>query len=291
MKKWIYASLVLSLLFSCSKIDDTTGETEKEIAEKSNSGHKPDGKGGPKVDKNSGLPVKFKLEASDVEKNIFEMAAFRVSVEGNDLPFMYVFYLSESYDSIVWKVSGEDKGLKIFSHTSNSSDFSFRWSHHFFFPGEYQTYLLGYKENKVIYSDTTGIKITDKKEFLGYDWAEVDGSVRHSVGYHNSLSENRFTTFQSVNNNRPGVTFSLWNNPPDGDKILSDCISRLYSSPLYGRKEEELLAKKYRALFNYTKEEATPLSIWITPASKIVLLKNGPEYGHREYEIYAEPNR
>ncbi|MCS2712817.1 hypothetical protein NXW16_04285 [Bacteroides thetaiotaomicron] len=44
--------------------------------------------------------------------------------------------------------------------------------------------------------------------------------------------------------------------------------------------------EKYDNLFTYKKEQAYPICIWITPKSKIALIKD--EF-FDEYQLYAEP--
>lgn len=74
------------------------------------------------------------------------------------------------------------------------------------------------------------------------------------------------------------------------EKILSDYITALYSSPTYDLTDDTLL-EKYNSLFTYKKENAYPQYIWLTPKSKIVLLKCYDKIFTKyfEYEIYAEP--
>lgn len=284
MKKWLYFLFTALIFSSCSGVDD-------EVLGKDDEGSADDG-GSDNVE--SELLV-VNLNVKEAQKNIFDLVEFDIAPEKS----MSIADLAEHYDSLVWKVSGLEGSYKVFEYTDYSSSFSFKWSHNFFIPGEYETFLLGYKDDKVIYSDTIPVKIADEKDFLGYNWKDIKGSIGHSVGYEDVLLEdNDIVTYQDMHQDTPSVVLSLWLNGHQdeqafirkSEKILSDYITSLYSSPIYDLTDDALL-EKYNSLFTYKKENAHPQCIWLTPKSKIVLLKCYDKIftNYFEYEIYAEP--
>lgn len=282
--KSFYILLLLTIVFACSSDDDPINEIEIPEEEVDKPGD--DGDDDKKI-------VTFKLNVSKNEVNIFEMIEFNVNVDDMG-PLAPLFSLREVYDSIVWSVSDVEGRYKIFQHSHDESDshvqFKFGWGHDFFLPGEYDTYLHGYKDNKVIYGDTLSVNITDNKDFLGYNWIDIKGSLGHSSGCHSVLSDYELATYQNVYDGVPGITFFIWNTSgrPSGI-ILSDYITKLYGFPKYDNDNETLLLEKYDELFNYKEEGSIPEAIWTTTSSLIVLLKVPHRLDNRKYEIYAEP--
>ncbi|WP_288206971.1 hypothetical protein [uncultured Parabacteroides sp.] len=285
MKKWLYLVFTALFFFSCSEIDDNIPDNNDE----DNNGDKDN------IENENDMPV-LNLYVNTDQKNIFDLMEFQIQTEGT----VMLSDLRAHYDSVVWKVSGLDGSYKIFERTDFSSSFSFKWSHNFFFPGEYETFLLGYKEDKLIYkSDTLPIKITDDKDFLGYNWKDIKGFIGHGTGYVDVLFKDRdIVTFQDMHQDTPSVELSLLLNGNQdeqafilkSEKILSDYISSLYSSSIYDLTDDTLV-EKYNKIFTYKKENAYPQCIWLTPKSKIVLLKCYDKYfkDYFKYEIYAEP--
>ena len=157
MKKIFYCFLLLTFfVLSCSKEEaDMDGSQNKETENKE---------------------IKIILEAETSSQNIFAPIVFYQSFDfGKDAPC-----LSEVYDSIVWKSSHSPNSFKVFSHSNYARYVEttfFKWAHVYYSPGTYKTYLLGYKNNEIIYSsDTISIDITNKKDFLAFNWKDVTDS-------------------------------------------------------------------------------------------------------------------
>lgn len=284
MRKWLYFLFTALVFSSCSGDDD-------DMFGKGDDGNGDDGGSG---NAENELFV-LNLNVKEDQKNIFDLVEFGILPEKS----ITLAGLREHYDSLVWKVSGLEGSHKVFEYTDYSSSLSFKWSHNFFLPGDYETYLLGYKDDKVIYGDTMSVKIVNDKDFLGYNWKDIEGSIGHSVGYVDVLLEDKNkVTYQDMHQNTPSVELSLWLNGHqdeqafirESEKMLSDYITSLYSSPTYDLTDDALL-EKYNSLFTYKKESAYPQCIWLTPKSKIVLLKcyDNIFTDYFVYRIYAEP--
>ena len=276
MKNLFYSLAVLLFISSCSKTDNSIFPDDMDDDEGNN---------------NVENIIPLKLEIEETQKNIFEHAVFKLFPDKN---FM-LFPLMDVYDSITWKVSNIDGRMKVLEQTDHSGRFTQQWSHHFYLPGKYQTYISGYKNNKIAYSDTTEIEIINTKDFLRYNWKDIHGSIGHSTGYVDALCEEySFATFENIHEGMPSVTVYLRDEKKDNKptflekskKVFIDYINSLYSTlPDYNETDNTLL-EKYDNLFTYKKEQAYPICIWITPKSKIALIKD--EF-FDEYQLYAEP--
>ncbi len=278
MRKLLHLISFTFLLFSCSE-DNHIGSTDGM-----------DNGGG------SELPekiIELKLKAKNETVNIFELMQFNLFSNEN----FTGLDLMNSYDSVIWKVADLPGGYKIFSYSNNSFEFSYQWSHNFYIPGKHNCYLLGYKNNEVIHSDTIEINIHNNKDFLEYYWKDIKGSIGHSTGYHDSLQKGySFSTYQDIHDGIPCISFFVrCSNPKDENnfiliskQILYDHINSLYSFPSYDMNEPDILLEKYN-LFNYKYSNAHPHCIWITPESRIVLIERYDGI-YNNFEIYAEPN-
>lgn len=276
MRNLIYILFILLLIPSCSDTDsnllpDTNNEEEN----------------------NTNKIIPLKLEIKESEKNIFEDVEFSLL---HDKSFM-IFPLLEVYDSIVWKVASIDGSLKLLedSERSRGSHFIHLWSHRFHNPGKHKTYVLGYKNDEVIYSDTVEIEITNNKDFLCYNWKDIQGSIGHSEGHIDLLNDYEFITYEDMYHGVPSVLVMICDKKKDNKpaflnrskKIFIDYINSLYStSPTYTETDDNIL-EEYDYLFIHKIKNSYPVCIWITSKSRIALIKD--EF-HNEYQLYAEPN-
>ena len=261
MKNLLNVLFILLFISSCS---DTDNSAFPEINDEE--------------ENNTEKIIPLKLEIEDTRKNIFDYAVF--GLFPND--YFIMFSLSDVYDSITWKVSNLDGSLKIFKQTEGSAKFIRQWSHSFYSPGKYKTYVSGYKNKEVISSDTVEIEITNTKDFLCYNWKDIKGPTG-AVGYENVLK--RFMTLSRMRiciKESPSVSLYIRDKEKDdrpaflirSKKILTDYINSLYNTtPVYDE-TDDILLKKREELFVYKEENTYPLCIWITPKSRIVLIKN-----------------
>lgn len=273
MRNLLSILFILLLVSSCS---DTGNNTIPEIIDES--GHT--------IEK----VIPLDLEIEETQKNIFDYAVFNLFPD----QYSVMFSLFDVYDSITWKASNLDGSFKIFQYTTRGASFIHQWSHAFTSPGNYKTYVLGYKNNEVIYSDTAEVKITNNKDFLCYNWKDIKGSIGHGISYIDVLNDYEFSTFENMHQGIPSVTVFLIDKKKDNKpaflkkskKIFTDYINSLYSTqPVHYETENDLL-EKYNDLFIYKPKSTYPTCIWITPKSKIALIK---EEIHNEYQLYAEP--
>lgn len=275
MKNLLNILFILLFISSCSDTDSNTfPEIDDEEEEKDNT---------EKI-------IPLKLEIEETKKNIFDYAVFGLFPD----KYGVMFSLFDVYDSITWKVANLEGSFKIFEHTTHGAHFVRQWSHSFYTPGKYKTYVLGYKDSKVIYGDTVEIDITNTKDFLCYNWEEVKEGT-NGIGYIDVLNDYEFSTFEDIHQGVPSVQVLIIDKKKDNKpaflekskKIFIDYINSLYSTlPAYKETDKNFL-EKYNDLFMYKIKSSYPVCIWITPKSKIVLVK---EEIHNEYQLYAEPN-
>ncbi|WP_455669051.1 hypothetical protein [Phocaeicola sp.] len=243
----------------------------------------------------------LKLGAEQNAMNIFTMAKFSLLDEDKNGLHVTDWELAERYDSLTWIIAGQKGSQMLFSWELGDgfagTSLTFGWSHNFYLPGHYETCLLGYKDNKIIYSDTLAIDVSNQKDFLMYNWNEIEGiENKGGIGYHNAINENyTLGTFPQMHGKVPSVELSFWNSlGEDENKFAQKCDTELYNyicsvyqQPAFDRDSQEL-ADKYNTLFAYKAKNATPHAIWLTTKSKIVLLMKEKE-DWNEACIYAEP--
>ncbi len=239
-----------------------------------------------------------KMNAKEKEGNIFDLMEFNLfSYSEKDFTLLD---LTEAYDSLVWTCCNTNQRFRLLEHSWNSTHFTWKWSNCFFLPAEYKTCLQGYKNSKVVSGDTISINIANNKDFLGYNWKDVVRTDRYNTGYQNVfLKEYDFVSYAIITDGVPFACLYIVDHMNiekpvfalKSKQILFDYMCSLYSKPTYSQDNVSLLTN-YNELFKNKKDGAVPECIWITPKSKIVLLK---EYdGVKEYfkyKIYAEPSR
>lgn len=234
MKKRFYCLLLTFFALSCSKEEaDMDGDKNKETENKD---------------------IKIILEAEKSSQNIFAPIVFYQSFDfGKDAPC-----LSEVYDSIVWKSSHSPNSFKVFSHSNYARYVEttfFKWAHVYYSPGTYKTYLLGYKNNEIIYSsDTISIDITNKKDFLAFNWKDVTDSS-FITGYANNLDEYHLSTQTHIHQGIPSVVLYARSEKYEkggsikSKQILYDYINSFFSLPNYTATSDESLRKEFSTIF------------------------------------------
>lgn len=284
MNKLFYVLIAVLLVTSCSEAVDNLDIPEE-------------GEGG--GNENVEKPIlKLELDAKSKQGNIFDPIILYAGTEKG----VSFGELDDFYDSIMWKVNKLAGSHEIYKYTISDgvyeAHFVPQWSHHFSLPGKYETYLVGYKDAKVVYSDTLEIQITNNKDFLGYNWKDITQKGDSRLVYVDVLSRvYEFGTFQNIYQGTPSVELSLSKkkyNEEENDasqqeskNILLNYISALYKAPTY-LETDPLLQEKYDQLFRNKQKDAYPQCIWLTPKARIVLLKCEAEWLNR-YVIYAEP--
>lgn len=284
MKRLLYSLLCTFFLFSCS------GTTEDIIPDNPSTG----GEGG--TDNTIGN-CHIKLGVKQNVRNIFEHSEFNIRFKGE--PSYTLVDISNAYDSIVWVVSGQQGRRSVFIGYNSQhpgTSLTWIWSHRFYSPGHYEARLHGYKDNKIVCSDTLQLDITDNKDFLGWNWNELT-HLNQSIGHINALNKHyELSTYAAVSpQGIPSIELSLCNSLCEDEKqfsqksdtVLYNYITSLYRRPTYDRNSSELAAK-YNTLFSNKKENVQPCAIWLTRNAKIVLLRRDVKYSERSW-IYAEP--
>lgn len=241
----------------------------------------------------------IKLGVNQNVLNIFESSEFNIRFKFEGKTSYTLADISEAFDSIDWVVSGQQGRLRVFVGSNSQhpgTSLTSLWSHRFYSPGEYEACLHGYKDNKIVFSDTLQVNVTDNKHFLGWNWNELT-DLNENTGHINALNKHyELTTYATVSpQGVPSIELNLWNSLVEDEKqfsqksdtVLYNYITSLYRRPTYDRNSSEL-ADKYNTLFSNKKENVQPCAIWLTRNAKIVLLRKDVKYSERCW-IYAEP--
>ena len=99
--------------------------------------------GNPETETPENGSLTFQLNADKTTCNLLDLTTFSISFNRT----VSMWDISNQFDSIVWIVEDKDKNLHSF-RIMEQQEKTFLWSHCFYYPGEYKTYLSGYKDKK-----------------------------------------------------------------------------------------------------------------------------------------------
>lgn len=230
------------------------------------------------------------IDKKQQKGNIFDTIQFNIQYEGSE-PILNE--LANLCDSLVWTVDGQSGSHRIFSHSHNQSHLSLEWGHCFLLPGEYKTYLTGWKDDKEIYRNQLDITITDDKDFLLFNWKDINETSKAYMTYVDVIGSNPnlMTTYDYIET-VPSAEVRVWNPNSSSTSydILYSYFSELYSEPTYVSGDGSKMFQLYDELFSENKKYPGwyPWAIWITEHAHIVLLMDDWD-GSIEYLVYAEP--
>lgn len=233
-------------------------------------------------------------------KNVFDRMDFYLTNDGSQSITMGL--LSEVCDSIVWTVNGQKGSYRLYERESGEgvvkSHLVMEWGHCFIFPGDYETCLTAWKDNKVLYQDILSVTIINDKDFLGFNWKDVTNTSQAWTSYADVIGSNPdlMTTYR-FNAGVPSVEVAYFN--VTSDKYLSQSYDVLYnyfcsfySQPTYeDKKDKQKIFRLYKELFSEQKvyPNAYPCAIWVTDNANAVLLLD--EDDSARYIVYAEPRQ
>jgi len=285
MKNILLVLAFLFIAYSCSDGNSTIpGEEEEE-----------------EPGKNKPTALTISLKAKKEKGNIFDLMEFYMMPDRN----CTLYDIKETYDSLLWRVQGKDETFKLSEQTNSSSSVIFGWSHSFYKAGRYYTIMDGYKDGKVILSDTTVVDVEDKRDFLYYNWEDITSTILHFTGNVNVLDNDFKISFRPrFIDNSPSVyvNFRVYDIIKDEEevkkyhnerqeKLVLKYISGFYGEPkLSYEKDNTTIEEAFHTIFEQEEDFYSPRYIWQAPTANIVLLKSYDELGeYYEYCIYAEP--
>ena len=224
------------------------------------------------------------------QANIFEPV--RIDMHKCDEANSLWWYKSKGVcDSLVWSIRGFEDTKIIMEDGYESIYFGHLFTH----PGELESVLSAYKDGKVIYEDVKNITITNKKDFLMFDWEEIVSGTAEGGSYHNAFDDNRwFSSGVSCEDGNPVIIFN-WNNWEDNSeeenrRILREYISHIYGEPVYTEKSE--VEAKWAGMFVRRDDRYRPECIWMTETSAVALFYVYNELTETgDWKIIAEPLR
>lgn len=142
-----------------------------------------------KPDEPEEIPDKYRFKLVKAGLTPFMYDDFQVPAPFDNLAFQIRDYLDrfrpmgfpefvQPYDSIVWSAEDMPNTIRIYERNNGDSSseehFTAQWSSHFFTPGSVKSYLKGYSDGKVIYSDSIIIDRYER-DFMCFDWTK--GSI------------------------------------------------------------------------------------------------------------------
>ncbi|MEJ5053491.1 hypothetical protein [Sphingobacterium sp. MYb382] len=227
------------------------------------------------------------------ELNISENIEFGFTKQELDLRIL---------DSINWMVVGDNEITPIsrykFDNTSGYYSRYILWSKNFGLPGEYMTYLIGYKGNKLAFTDSLKITIKNNKDFLKYNWKDITES-EEQVTYTNRVNNNyNFSVKVFVTTKNTFIeliAIDTNSNPCNGDCFvyrdqLNWYITTLYGAPKFNASIDSGIKEYYLAHFKESLNAAEVLFIWETNKTKMALLKYKRQEEYR-YKVIAEAKK
>ncbi len=260
-----------------------------------------------KPDEPEELPDKYRFKLVKAGLTPFMYDDFRVPAPFDNLAFQIRDYLDrynpfgfpefvQSYDSIVWSAEGMPNTVRIYERktgdSSSEEHFTAQWSSHFFTPGSMKSYLKGYYDGKVIYSDSIRIDRYER-DFLCFDWTKgsicianprkmgvyclLDKSREYSVVDTREINGTRYSEIHARNNK------SL----PDGEylSISREVLVKLMRENI----GEGVSAKNKIQSFNCVPEGVEGELFWENKTTRILLLHELPsDTSLEEYYLLIE---
>lgn len=206
--------------------------------------------------------------------------------------------IKETFSDLIWVVPEAKIRLSLFDRNREDHARVYvkkKWEQGFTKPGVYSSILVGYRGDKVVYSEKRVIKISSRihGDFLNFDWKEIDYNQRYplisSVATNDSpfyyLTKQEMEGIEVVNLYYTSYT-SLWNLPEyslflekEQKQDLYQLLTDAYYLPRYSYTKDPIeLQAAYRRYF--PKDSlANPIHIWYTPMVKVVMLEQNTAHG------------
>lgn len=250
----------------------------------------------------------LKLTVDKAELNVMEVTQIRPELHES------IFKLFNKFDSVKWGVPDiyEEKYIAKQGGLTASINVGFC------FPGTYNAVISGYREGNIAESDTLRIKCFIDGDFLNIKWDDNDKAGRYAVGGHNNLAYNYQLGLTHVKGENPYAHLEYYvgafpSSKPNPDvkkqraesrQLFYDYITDLYGKPVCDYKGDDFVNTPY--LNEYYKRFTvalnrlelsityTPIAIWDTPKSHVVLLgavDNDKKESYHYYTVIAEPRK
>ena len=196
------------------------------------------------------------------------------------------------YDSIVWGAKGYPDTELVYSKALGAEKRLISWGAYFFQNKPLYTYLYGYKDGRIAYTDSllTDIK---PKDFLGYNWNDqVDEQEQKYNAYYCLLWKGVdfiYNPLQKADGYLYStVSLKMPNDTEDVDayaKKATDVLTRLMNHHL-GNAVETVDT----SLFHCLPPAVKVLACWQTAATRAVLVKESQEeWPYMKIYVHAEP--
>lgn len=250
----------------------------------------------------------IQLNAYPSVVDLFEVSEVRISTQKVEFGILIGFYLQTMFDSVRWDMPD------VFTNLSKDGQMLMSTGHSFCLPGKYKMAASGYKDGKIVSTDTAYIQVVSNKDFMGLNWKD-DNKENKFFNYMSEV-ENFYVPFTYYWKN---TEYALIEYKPyeanandryliyaKGRIYLSDMITKIYGEAKHKYDGEDILKSpllaEYQNRFKTSLEDlnshkditAMPLVIWETSSTYIALIgmkstEEGP-YAYQSFEIIAEPH-
>ncbi|MCI8999244.1 MAG: hypothetical protein HFJ95_09685 [Muribaculaceae bacterium] len=236
------------------------------------------------------------MQTANVVTSPFELVTFCIiDKEHNWSPLLDDRY--KYYDSIVWDSSLYPGSLRVYMNESGADGTQQKslsqWSTYFYNKGVTRTRLRGYRDGKVVHSDSMAINL-HPRDFLCFDWAKTDIS----------LTESNFTAYCLLDKS----TEFIVEYPQIKDNTLFSKVSvkqmdydteTEYAEKSLKKLEElmeyyfgnaiQFTSETIASNFHQLPENMKPVKFYQSSATNALIVKRtGDEFTQDKYFIYAE---
>lgn len=253
-----------------------------------------------------GMPDKYKFKIAKSGFSPFMHDDFHTPAPFDNLTFEIRDYLDryyllfpeflEPYDSIVWSAKDMPDSVRVYEQESDEvhseKHYKPQWSTHFFKGGNIMTYLKGYKDGNVIYSDSLRVDIYER-DFLCFDWKNGSVSLLNTgtTGVYCLLDNSReynVVHTREANGTRY-VEIHAWNQHavPNNEflSISKDVLRKLMKENIGEGRSAENLTGEFKCIPAGMNAE----EFWENKTTRILLLHElHSDYHDEAYHLHVE---
>ena len=240
---------------------------------------------------------KFKLSVQTDNKlpSSFDLFTFKVlDNEGRYSPFPK---FTEYYDSIIWSAEAYPDNERIYykekTATSSGEKTVTQWASYFYQKEPLWTYLKGYKNGRVVHTDSLKLQFYPK-DFLFINWKGTDIHLTDTaIGIYCRLYKDVEFSVLPPHDKDGHIYAKVSLYPKQGEEDASLAIRA--KEVLIGLMDYHLGASKafdeasIRERFHCLPSDVTPVTFWQTESTYAVLVLTSSDEFPQTYYIHAEP--
>lgn len=228
----------------------------------------------------------------------FDFLGFRIVRPDGTYDIMTSRY--QYYDSIVWSCPDFKETYRIYDkkQTAGSHEESFisQWGSYFYFVGEHEAVLTGYKNGRAICSDAVKFELSDR-DFLCFDWDKFDYLSEQGVtnGIYCRLdTQNEYhvsATVDADGNKAVYISLEIKGGWPqevllNWQQARLDYLMYKHQLQMVGKYDESVHAGCFKRL----PADAIPEKVYENETTWVVVMHApATDYNKEKYYLHAEP--